>query len=330
MLIEMLQYHHENDSEKTCEWCLEDLTTHADGDASHLSECGPIPNLIAWLCGPLLQLTHGGRKPRPTPRASGTDGDRLPQKRPAAEASTGSTGHSIMAAFKRQGLGEHPKGAATDGQFADSSRSRLGSHSKSDMLHPVPPLGPGWTDPNAHSAITGMEEEQEHGRGSTSETAPADPHSYHPAGKSAEDQQLQTAGPATDCQREVSSNLRGQSWPFLQWCHQKKALRINAKQPAIAMEEMLTSLTELLETCKGDQAVVRFHAAKAMSSQEPVIPWKLDLDVKNLPLHQMIHKLAQSSVWQLVSLRMKPHSLSQGRLADQLQQMFPSRSKRTN
>ena len=32
VLIEMLQHFHENDSERTCEWCLADLTQHADGD----------------------------------------------------------------------------------------------------------------------------------------------------------------------------------------------------------------------------------------------------------------------------------------------------------
>ena len=70
VLIEMLQYFHANDSGKTCERCLTDLTTHDDGDvASYLSACGPIRNLVTWLCGPLLLSTHGG--------SAGSDGGRL-------------------------------------------------------------------------------------------------------------------------------------------------------------------------------------------------------------------------------------------------------------
>ena len=134
VLIEMLQYFHDNDSERTCEWCLADLTQHADGDiASHLTECGPIRNLIVWLCSPLLQHTHGSRKSRSTSRSTGADGTRLSQKRPPAEAPTGTAGHTIMAAFKRQQLGEHPKSAATDGPSADTTRSRLSSHSESNI-----------------------------------------------------------------------------------------------------------------------------------------------------------------------------------------------------
>ena len=52
------QTFHANDSEQSCEWCLADLTapTAAGGLSSHLSECGV-------LCSPLL--AHGSRRARP-------------------------------------------------------------------------------------------------------------------------------------------------------------------------------------------------------------------------------------------------------------------------
>ena len=178
--------------------------------ASHLTECGPIRNLIVWLCSPLLQHTHGSRKSRSTSRSTGTDGARLSQKRPPAETSTGTAGHTIMAAFKRQQLGEHPKSAKADGPSPDTTRSRLSSYSESNMLHPLPALGPRWTDPNDHPTITGMEEEQDGGRESAPETAPVDPHSEHPTGQSAKDQQLQTRGQTSDSQCEITPDIRGQ------------------------------------------------------------------------------------------------------------------------
>lgn len=78
------------------------------------------------------------------------------------------------------------------------------------------------------------------------------------------------------------------------------------------MKEMLLHLKTLVDLCHGEGIIVRFH------SLENVIPWKLDVDVK---CHEvLLKKLAQSSLWQLVSLRIKQHSLQQSKLADQLQQ----------
>ena len=44
--------------------------------------------------------------------------------------------------------------------------------------------------------------------------------------------------------------------------------------------------------------VVRFHSLKSPTTQEAVIPWKLDLDVKELAVHQAFLNLVHSSVWQ--------------------------------
>ena len=113
--------------------------------------------------------------------------------------------------------------------------------------------------------------------------------------------------------------LEDRSWPFLQWCHQTKSLVINGKQPSIPMEEMINHLTTLVDLCKVEGTIVRFHSLRPPNSQEQVIPWKLDVDVKCHEVHVLIKKLAQSSLWQLVSVRIKPHSLQQSKLADQLQ-----------
>ena len=45
--------------------------------------------------------------------------------------------------------------------------------------------------------------------------------------------------------------------------------------------------------------------------QDQVIPWKLDLDMKCHEDHVIFKRLAQSSLWQLVSMRVKKHSLQQ-------------------
>ncbi len=96
--------------------------------------------------------------------------------------------------------------------------------------------------------------------------------------------------------------LGDKSWPFLQWCHQKKELVINRKKPSIPMDGMLQNVTQLLGYCKEEDAVVRFHSFKAQTPQDPVIPRKLD---------QMVNQLVQSSVWQY------------GLTADEASQPFP-------
>ena len=211
VLIEMLQCFHANDSEKTCEWCLADLTTHDDGDlASHLSACGPIRNLATWLCGPLLHPSHGGGKAGSTPGSVGTDGGRLHQKRSAAQTATRPTCHTIMAAFKKQQLGSHSKDSSTDGQLADSSRPRLSCDSESDMLHHVPPLGTRRHHPDDTTAIDGMEKEKDSRRRPSIEATPICQHPHHTGGKSPEDPSLQTGGQTSGSQSEVTVDPRGQ------------------------------------------------------------------------------------------------------------------------
>ena len=122
--------------------------------------------------------------------------------------------------------------------------------------------------------------------------------------------------------------LEDKSWPQLQWCHQTKMLVINGKQPTTPMEETMQKLDESTHLCQKEHVVVRFHSLKSPASTDNVIPWKLGLDVKELPVHQAFLDLMHSSVWQLVSLRKKMHSLSQSKLADQIQQVLHPKSRK--
>ena len=66
------------------------------------------------------------------------------------------------------------------------------------------------------------------------------------------------------------------------------------------------------------EAIIRFHALQSKSKQAPVIPWRLELDMKDHRHHAMMAALVHSSVWQLIQVRLKPHHLQQSKMADEL------------
>ena len=55
------------------------------------------------------------------------------------------------------------------------------------------------------------------------------------------------------------------------------------------------------------EAIVRFHALQSKTKQAPVIPWRLELDMKDHKMHSLLMTLVNCSVWQLIQIRLKPH-----------------------
>lgn len=68
------------------------------------------------------------------------------------------------------------------------------------------------------------------------------------------------------------------------------------------MGEMQTHLEQMFHMVEAPGQIVRFHSLQSKSKEVPVLPWKLEVDVKNSKLHGHIQALVGCTVWQLLSL----------------------------
>lgn len=80
----------------------------------------------------------------------------------------------------------------------------------------------------------------------------------------------------------------------------------------------MQALEQIYKLMERPEAIVRFHALQSKAKQAPVIPWRLELDMKDHKLHSLLMTLVNCSVWQLIQIRLKPHHQQQSRLADDL------------
>ena len=160
---------------------------------------------------------------------------------------------------------------------------------------------------------------------SAATSTPAYPHDD--PGQSSKDQSVQKGRQIAGGKHEIPAAVGGQ----------KLAIPAVVPSNEITGDQWQTALythgrhdpssSQLGRTMQEEGTIVRFHSLRPPNSQEQVIPWKLDVDVKCHEVHALIKKLAQSSLWQLVSVRIKPHSLQQSKLADQLQQALRPKRK---
>ncbi len=95
--------------------------------------------------------------------------------------------------------------------------------------------------------------------------------------------------------------------------------------PSIPMEEMLGALEQIHHQIEQPFEVIRFHSLQNKNKDVPVIPWKLELDMKNGKMHNHLQSLLGNSVWQLISLRIKMHHLAQSKMADDLMKMLKNK-----
>ena len=120
--------------------------------------------------------------------------------------------------------------------------------------------------------------------------------------------------------------LEDYSWPFLQWDGQKRVLTRTAKTP-VSMVKMMEHIGELIEMARDPTLVIQFHAMNPRT-ENPIVPWRLQLSLRhNAPWELLLH-LAHSSMWTLLGTSLKGHNQTSSSLAKQLQQMLtPSKPK---
>ena len=143
-------------------------------------------------------------------------------------------------------------------------------------------------------------------------------------------QSWRIANKTIHCGPPTCNLLKDGSWPCLIWNSAKKCQELDGKAKRIPMAEMLNNLEQLSHMLKPQDQVIRFHSLQNQIKDVPVIPWKLELDMKNSTLHNQLNAMVCNTVWQLLSPPIKKQHLSQSKLADELMRLTKKSSKGRN
>jgi len=111
------------------------------------------------------------------------------------------------------------------------------------------------------------------------------------------------------------------SWTYLRWDANQKKLLVDKKK-AVSMGKMLQHIQELIEDFKDPTLVVKFQGL-ATSTQQPTIPWKLQLNMRMDRPYDLLHTLTHNAVWLLAGTSLKTHSAQPSQLTRQVQSMLP-------
>ena len=131
--------------------------------------------------------------------------------------------------------------------------------------------------------------------------------------------ELGTAAPTSELRQAALKNnvlLADMTCPYLEWDAHRKMLKVSQKPP-ITLKKMVANITELLDACRDQSLIKRFHALPP-SAQSTVTPWLLQVSIRADQEYLLLHSLCHSGIWLLLGTSMKPHSQYQSNMATQL------------
>lgn len=115
--------------------------------------------------------------------------------------------------------------------------------------------------------------------------------------------------------------LEDSSFPHLIWHHQHKRLVISQTAP-ISWSSMETHLGILQQAFLEPTNCVRFFAMASQQSRSEVVPWKLQISMRNDSLSSLLRQLTGSALWHLIGARLKQHGLQRSKLAQDIQMVL--------
>ena len=121
--------------------------------------------------------------------------------------------------------------------------------------------------------------------------------------------------------------MEDHSFPHLTWSSKHQSLEIMQTAP-IAWNTMESHLGLLQQAFQEPGNCIRFFAMAAQNSRGEVIPWRLQISLRNDSLASLLKLLAGSSLWNLVGARMRQHGPQRSQLAQDLQQILRPRGDR--
>ena len=257
-LIHMVIHKRGHDHLTTCDWCGITITpTHPNAEYDdHLAECPVLLHFATWLLIPLTPAPHGssaGGCSHPASGCAGTPGGVRGSKRHDRDLNSLHHQNTYILFLATGPDGLMTQLLQTSAQWKQQQQNKEVTQSLRQclMLNLVQTL-------------------------------------------------LQRATKVKDCKKEDppwTSSLQSKlvlqdaSWPFLKWDHNLKHLDLDGKTPSIPMKEMIQNLEQLYKMLERPEAIIRFHALQSKTKQAPVIPWKLEPDMKDHRLHALLFNL---------------------------------------
>ena len=109
-------------------------------------------------------------------------------------------------------------------------------------------------------------------------------------------------------------------FPFLKWNKFVKAMQ-PTHQPAVNMDRMLKYVEQLVDLSKDEQMVVRFQSMRPPNNT-PVVPWLLQVSLRMDDLQYLLQALQGSTIWHVIGMQLKAHSLPHSKPAVALQELL--------
>jgi len=110
------------------------------------------------------------------------------------------------------------------------------------------------------------------------------------------------------------------TFPFQKWSHHTQGLRTTSQAP-ITLQRMIKYGEQLQDILRDPQVTIRFHSMKPMA-EDKIIPWLWQISMRADDLQVLLTTLQGSTVWGLLGMSLKPHSLGQSRPAQHLQELL--------
>ena len=92
--------------------------------------------------------------------------------------------------------------------------------------------------------------------------------------------------------------LSDNTWPFLNWCHQQKKLILAPVDPVSPkkMEQLCQGLIESLQNEEVVIKLIKFHSLRPRSNQDAVVPWRLQVSLRQAEAWTLLGHGQQRSV----------------------------------
>ena len=109
------------------------------------------------------------------------------------------------------------------------------------------------------------------------------------------------------------------TWPFLQWDPTQKKLQVLPNKTPIKGEKIQKALEDLLEHMKNPALLLRFKSLQPpQTSKKTVIPYLIQVSMRDNHLYDTLSWLSHNSVWMLVEARLRQHMVRPTQLVSQL------------
>eukprot|EP00435_Cladocopium_sp_Y103_P017226 s3371_g4.t1 len=130
-------------------------------------------------------------------------------------------------------------------------------------------------------------------------------------------EQLGQADPSSQLKQKAISRqllLPDMTCPYLEWNQAKQCLQPSERKPG-TLVKMVANVKEFMDMCAQPSLIQKFHA---LPTKNHIAPWRLQLSLRADREHELMMALAQSSIWILLGVTVKAHSLQKSPLALQL------------